>query len=92
MSTPGEADDEVVKACGEAVVDEIMHLEPDLAGKVLGYAIHHNAIELELSEGDDAVRAFFGALRDEVAKLEVSFEKLAAKTVPDALKDAMGAE
>jgi hypothetical protein len=92
MSTPGEANDEVVRLCGEACIEEIAHLEPGLAGRVVGHVIHFHAITLEMERGDDAVRAFFAAARDEMAKVEASFEKLAAKTVPDALKDAMGAE
>jgi hypothetical protein len=76
------ADDVVVEACGEACIDEIAHLDPTMAGKVIGHLIRFHALTLELEKGDEAVRAFFAAVYEETKKIEGKFEELVAKPNP----------
>jgi hypothetical protein len=85
------ADDVVVEACGEACIDEIAHLDPTLAGKVIGHVIRFHTLNLEIEKGDDAVRAFFASLVEEADKIREKFEELAAKPNPlDQIDELVG--
>lgn len=82
MTETKTADDVCVEACGEACIDEIAHLDPILAGKVIGHVIRFHTLTLELEKGDEAVRAFFASLLEEAKKVEAKFEELCARPNP----------
>ena len=56
--SPEEEKRRLVILCGESAVDEIAHLEPDIAGAALGYAVQWHSVTLELEKSDSAAITF----------------------------------